>query len=66
MWKMIPSCLMWYLWRERNDSNFEDKEMTFEELRTFLFYSLYTWNAALLVPLVIRFHDFLILFSSPS
>jgi hypothetical protein len=66
MWKMIPSCLMWCLWRERNDSNFEDKEMTFEELRTFLFYSLYTWNAAFLAPLVIRFHDFLVLFSSPS
>lgn len=65
VWKMVPSCLMWCLWRERNDRIFEDKEMTFEELRTFFFYSLYTWSVGFLTPLVISFHDFIILFSSP-
>jgi hypothetical protein len=53
VWKMVPSCLMWCLWRERNHRNFKDKEMTFEELRTFFFYSLYTWTAVFLTPLVI-------------
>lgn len=24
MWKIVPSCLLWYLWKERNDRNFED------------------------------------------
>jgi len=26
VWKMVPCCLMWYLWREYNDRQFEDKE----------------------------------------
>jgi hypothetical protein len=38
VWKMVPSCLMWCLWRERNDRNFEDKDMTFEELITSSFF----------------------------
>jgi hypothetical protein len=38
LWKMVPSCLMWCLWRERNDRNFEDKDMTFEELITSSFF----------------------------
>jgi hypothetical protein len=62
VWKMVPSCLMWCLWREQNDRNFEDKERTFEELRTFFFYSLYTCTAVFLTPLVISFYDFLVLF----
>jgi hypothetical protein len=57
VWKMVHSCLMWCLWREQNDRNFEDKEITFEELKTFFFCSLYTWTAAFLTSLVISFHD---------
>jgi hypothetical protein len=38
VWKMVPSCLMWCLWRERNDRNFEDQERSIEELKSF-FYS---------------------------
>jgi hypothetical protein len=51
---------MWCLWRERNDRNFENKDRTSEELRTFFFYFLYTWTTAFLGPLVISFRDFLI------
>jgi len=32
VWKMMPSCLLWCLWRERNDRNFEDREKALEEL----------------------------------
>jgi hypothetical protein len=39
--------------------------LTIEEFRTFFFYSLISWTAAFLTPLVISFHDFLVLFSSP-
>jgi len=53
------------LWRERNDRNFEDQERTIEELKTFFFYSLFSWTAAFLTPLVISFNDFLVLFPSP-
>jgi len=33
-----------------------------EELRTFFFYSLFSWTAAFLALLVISFHDFLVFF----
>jgi len=26
VWKMVPCCLLWCLWRERNDRQFKDKE----------------------------------------
>jgi hypothetical protein len=35
VWKMIPLCLMWCIWRERNDRSFEDSERTVAELKAF-------------------------------
>jgi hypothetical protein len=26
VWKMMPTCLFWCLWREKNDKNFENRE----------------------------------------
>lgn len=66
VWKMVLCCLMWCLWRERNDRQFEDKERTIEELISFFLHSLYSWTAAYLAPLVISYNDFLVLFSSSS
>jgi hypothetical protein len=66
VWKMVPCCLLWCLWRERNDRHFEDKERTIEELISFFFHSLFSWTTAFLAPLVISFNDFLVLFSSSS
>jgi hypothetical protein len=66
VWKMVHSCLLWCLWRERNDRQFDDKEKTIEELITFFFFSLHSWTVAFLTLLVISFNDFLILFSSLS
>jgi hypothetical protein len=40
VWKMVTSCLLWCLWRERNDRNFKDQERTIEELKIIFFYSL--------------------------
>jgi hypothetical protein len=42
--KMVHCCLLWCLWREHNDRQFEDKEITIEELISFFFYSLYSWK----------------------
>jgi hypothetical protein len=39
------------------------KKRTLEELKTFFFYSLFSWTVAFLAPLVISFNDFLVLFS---
>jgi hypothetical protein len=66
VWKMVPSCLLWCLWREQNDRHFEDKEMTIEELCTFILFCLFSWTAAFLASLVISYNDFIFLFSSSS
>jgi hypothetical protein len=55
---------MWSLCREQNDRNFENQEKTLQELKSFFFYSLFTWTTTFLAPLVISFKDFLVLFSS--
>jgi hypothetical protein len=66
VWKMVPCCLLWCLWRECNDRHLEDKERTIEELISFFIHSLFSWTTAFLAPLVISFNDFLVLFSSSS
>jgi hypothetical protein len=66
MWKMVSSCILWCLCKEQNDRNFEDQERTFEELKTFFFYSHFSCTTTFLASFVISFNDFLILFSSPS
>jgi hypothetical protein len=38
MWKMVPLCLMWCLWEERNARCFEDLERSSEELKSFFFF----------------------------
>jgi len=42
------------------------KEITIEELISFFFLSLYSWTTAFLAPIMINYHDFLVLFSSSS
>ena len=59
----MPSCLLWYLWREKNDTSFEDHERTLEEFKSSFFYTLYLWTTTFVSPLVISYHDFLVLFS---
>jgi hypothetical protein len=44
---MVPSCLMWCLWRERNDRSFEDCDQTVVELNDFFFTTLLHWTAVL-------------------
>jgi hypothetical protein len=64
VWKMIPLCLMWCLWSERNARCFDNSSRTLEELIHFFFTTLYSWTAAWLAPSVISFSDFLFHFSS--
>ena len=46
IWKAVPHCLMWYLWREPNLRTFEDKEMDIDELKLLFIRSLYEWMQA--------------------
>ncbi|KAG2720879.1 hypothetical protein I3760_02G054900 [Carya illinoinensis] len=47
IWKMIPICIMWCIWKERNERTFEDKERSLEELKVFFFRTLCTWAIAI-------------------
>jgi hypothetical protein len=66
VWKMIPLCLMWCIWRERNARCFEDTTRSFEGILHCFLFTLYAWAAGWLDPLVISFQDFLSHFSFPS
>jgi hypothetical protein len=65
VWKMVPLCIMWCVWRERNDRCFEDKSRTQEELIYLFYFTLFTWTTGWLAPRVISYSDFLSFFSSP-
>jgi hypothetical protein len=65
VWKMVPLCLMWCIWRERNARCFEESSMSFEEILHYVIFTLYTWTARWLALTVISFSDFLSRFSFP-
>ena len=43
VWNLIPSCLMWTIWQERNNRTFENKETAPAKLIELLFVSLFDW-----------------------
>jgi hypothetical protein len=43
---MIPLCLLWTLWRERNNRTFENSEHTDSQLQALLSNTLYDWAIA--------------------
>jgi hypothetical protein len=47
VWWLVPHCVMWCLWRERNTRHFEDCESTIPELKLLFFQTLYEWVLAL-------------------
>jgi hypothetical protein len=64
VWKMVPSCLLWHLWRERNDRSFENRERKLAAVESFFFFILYTWTAAFMAPLMLSFYNFFCSFFS--
>ena len=44
IWNMVPACLMWLIWKERNTCNFEDVEKSAEFLKSLLVGSLFGWS----------------------
>ena len=43
IWNLIPGCLMWTVWLERNHCSFEDIEKTLDELKVLCQHSLFEW-----------------------
>ena len=46
-WLIVPHCLLWCLWRERNKRCFEDNERPIPDLKLFFFRTLLNWWAAM-------------------
>ena len=43
VWRVVPYCVIWCLWRERNARHFEDTELSIPDLKIQLFQLLYEW-----------------------
>jgi hypothetical protein len=65
VWKMVPICIRWCVWKERNFRCFEDLENSMENFVTSFFHTLYLWTEAFLSPVCISFSDFFVRFSLP-
>jgi hypothetical protein len=46
IWRLIPHCIMWCLWRERNARCFEDCELPIQDLKNLVLNTLWKWAAA--------------------
>lgn len=44
IWNMVPACLMWLIWRERNTLTFEDVEKSVDLLKSLLVGTLFGWS----------------------
>jgi hypothetical protein len=38
VWKMMPTCIFWTIWRERNNMSFEDFERSLEDIISSFFF----------------------------
>ena len=44
IWNLIPGCIMWTVWLERNHRSFENMEKTLDELKVLSQRSLFEWS----------------------
>jgi len=58
----VLSCLLWCLWRERNDRSFEDRKRTVVKLKYFFLNTFYLWATASNFPNVLDFSLFSFIF----
>ena len=47
LWNVIPHCLMWGIWREKNARTFEETEILIQDLKISFFQTLIRWTNAL-------------------
>ena len=43
IWRMVPHCVIWCLWKERNARLFEDCESSMVDIKLLFFQTLYAW-----------------------
>ena len=67
IWRMALLCVMWCLWRERNERSFEDREIGRMELKKRVLQTLFSWRVLGHSPQVstlVEFLDFCASFSN--
>jgi hypothetical protein len=58
-WRMVPLCVMWSIWRERNARNFEDCKLGILELKKRVIQTPFSWSVMWHSPQVATLADFL-------
>ena len=43
-WKLVPYCLIWCIWRERNATSFEGCECSMLEIKYIFLHTLFDWS----------------------
>jgi hypothetical protein len=59
VWGAAPHCVMWLLWRERNNRVFEGQEATSMDLKSKFLRTLYEWVSITTNPELLSFEEFL-------
>ena len=59
IWMVVPHCLMWCIWKERNSRCFEDNERSMPDLKLLFFRTLMDWFSVWRHHLFSSFLDFL-------
>ena len=71
LWRMVPHCFMWVIWRERNIGTFDGNERSIHELTLLFFQTLFDWANAMgffsFIPLLdmLDFCTFIVTFFFP-
>ena len=47
IWIIVPHCLMWWFWEERNSRCFENNERSILDVKLFFFRTLLDWLSGL-------------------
>ena len=66
IWRVIPHCLMWCIWHQRNGRSFENCERSYVEIKYFFLRSLFDWVAGWGIHPCLSFLEFLELCSLRS
>jgi hypothetical protein len=66
VWRIVPLCIIWCIWRERNARSFGDYKISVAKLSSGVFKSLYAWMTVYNSPHFSSFTEFLDFCSSFS
>ena len=66
IWNLVPLCLMWTVWCERNSRMFDDMKKSEDQLLASFVESLFDWSRAWGFTIASTVHDFVVVLQSDS